>query len=196
MKRRQLLRNMTLMLGGVLAPSAVRAMLWGADGVDAIQTPRFDDRQRALCHALADLIIPQTDTPGAIEAGVPQFIELMVSDWYTDTERGIFFTGLQQVDAYCQQRFSRPFVDCGDGQRIDALTDMESAASEYRGPTSVAPIIPLIDEHQPFFTKLKELTVLGYYTSEVGCREELKYLPMPMEYRDIDFADVGRQWSY
>lgn len=196
MKRRQLLQNMTLMMSGALAPAAVRAMLWGMDGRKVIRNPQLNDHQRALCRVLAEMIIPQTDTPGAIEAGVPHFIELMVSDWYTDTERGIFFDGLKQMDDVCRQRFSTPFLRASAGQQTEALIYMESEAEKYQGSEPAVPILPFIDEQQPFFTKLKELTVLGYYTSEVGAKQELEYLPMPMEFRDIDFADVGRQWSW
>lgn len=196
MKRRQTLQAMLLMMGGAILPSTVGAVPGHVGGRTVIQTRCFDEHQRALCRVLAEMIIPPTDTPGAIQADVPHFLELMVSDWYTDTERNIFFSGLAQLDEHCRNRFQREFLQCDDNQRIDALTHMEKEAGKYRGPTSVAPILPIIDEHQPFFSKLKELTVLGYYTSETGSKLELEYLPMPMEYRDINFDDVGRQWSY
>jgi hypothetical protein len=196
MKRRQLLKNASVLLGTALSPSVVRAIISGVDGHNVIRTPRLDDHQRAMCRTLSEIIIPATDTPGAIEAGVPHFIELMVSDWYTETERGIFISGLHQLDEYCQHQFSTPFLNCLHDEQEKALTHMEIEAGKYHGPEAVAPILPMIDENQPFFTKLKELTVLGYYMSEVGATQELKFLPMPMEYHDIDFSDVGRQWSY
>jgi hypothetical protein len=171
-------------------------MISGVDSHKLILTPRLDDHQRAMCRTLSEIIIPATDTPGAIEAGVPNFIERMVSDWFTDTEREIFLSGLQQLDDYSQQQFSKAFLDGSSEEQERALTHMEVEAGKYRGPEAIAPILPMIDEYQPFFTKLKELTVLGYYMSEVGTKQELRYLPMPMEYHDIDFKDVGRQWSY
>lgn len=195
MNRRELLQLLALLAGGALAPSVVHALSSGVDGRGEIQNRRVNKRQRAMCSVLAEMIIPKTDTPGAIEAGVPHFIELMVSDWYTDTERRIFLSGLQTLDTFCRQQFGGTFLHCRPEDRAAALTQMEKAAAEYRG----APALPFrtaADENEPFFNKLKELTVLGYYTSEVGAKQELRYLPMPMEYRDIDFAEVGRQWSF
>ncbi len=56
----------------------------------------------------------------------------------------------------------------------------------------------IVDENTPFFAKIKELTVIGYYSSEVGAKQELAYNPMPMRYEgDYDYAKTGgRQWSY
>jgi hypothetical protein len=202
MDRRTLLRNTALVLGGIASSSVTRAVLAGVDGRIAIQKPVFTTLQREQCSLLTEMIIPRTDTPGAIEAGVPRFLEVMVSDWYTDRERAIFFSGLEMLDNYCTDSFNKRFLECDQDQRISALEQAEKDSEGYKadadgmtgeGEGSLMPGPE--DEGKPFFIKLKELTVLGYYTSEVGAKQELRYDPMPMEYKDIDFADVGRQWS-
>ncbi len=193
MKRRQLIQNLALITGAALSPSVVQAMITGVDGRVAIQSPVFTQAQRATCSILAELIIPRTDTPGAIEAGVPHFIELMVSDWYTDTERTIFFEGLATLEAFCQQKFGKAFLACAEHDQIAALTHMETLAAGYKGQSAQSPMSKEVDEHVPFFGKIKELTVIGYYTSEIGAKQELIYQPMPMEYRDIEFREIGRQ---
>jgi hypothetical protein len=202
MDRRTLLKNTAILLGGIASSSVTRAVLAGVDSRVAIEKPIFTAIQREKCSVLTEMIIPRTDTPGAIEAGVPHFVEVMVSDWYTDRERQIFFAGLKSLDQYCKESFSKPFLACNADQRINALEQAEKDTEGYKAPTDgmtgkgEGSLLPgPEDEGKPFFTKIKELTVLGYYTSEVGAKQELRYDPMPMEYKDIDFADVGRQWS-
>ena len=202
MDRRTLLKNTAVLLGGIASSSVTRAVLAGVDSSVAIEKPVFTAIQRKKCSVLTEMIIPSTDTPGAIEAGVPHFVEVMVSDWYTDRERQIFFAGLKSLDQYCTENFSKRFLECNADQQINALEQAEKDSEGYKaeadgmtgkGEGSLFPGPE--DEGKPFFTKIKELTVLGYYTSEVGAKQELRYDPMPMEYKDIDFADVGRQWS-
>ena len=200
MDRRTLLKNTAILLGGITSSSLTRAVLAGVDGRRAIETPIFTAIQKEKCSLLTEMIIPRTDTPGAIEAGVPHFVEVMVSDWYTDRERQIFFAGLESLDQYCTGSFGKRFLECDADQKVSALQQAEKDSEGYKaegdGKTGEASLRPgPEDEGKPFFTKIKELTVLGYYTSEVGAKQELRYDPMPMEYKDIDFADVGRQWS-
>jgi hypothetical protein len=159
----------------------------------------FNERQSQMVSALAEIIIPTTDTPGAIAAGTPAFIEMMAADWYTDTERGIFFKGLAALDTYCQASFGKSFLEASEEQRIAALRDAELQAAGYKstGPAGfAAAMMKYVDEHSPFFTKIKELTVIGYYSSEVGATQEMAYNPMPMSYQgDYDFSTIGRHWS-
>jgi len=200
MDRRTLLRNTAVLLGGMAASSVTRAVLAGVDHRVAIEKPIFTAVHREKCSVLTEMIIPLTDTPGAIEAGVPQFVEVMVSDWYTDRERQIFFSGLESLDHYCKENFGKRFLECNTEQQIHGLEKAEKDSEGYKAEADeMSDKSSLLggreDEGKPFFTKIKELTVLGYYTSEVGATEELRYDPMPMEYKDIDFASVGRQWS-
>ena len=195
MKRRELLRRTALMLGGLASGSVAQAVLAGVDGRSKIENPLFSSGQRSMTAVVAELIIPETDTPGAVEAGVPHFIELMVSDWYTDTERDIFFAGLKSLNQFCQENFGRGFLDCNEEQQIKSLEHAEQESKTYKGKPADL-MSKDVDENTPFFTKIKELTVLGYYTSEVGAKQELSYNPMPMKFDgDFDFAEVGRQWS-
>lgn len=194
MHRRQFLQGLALLTGSALAPAITRAAEAMAASGQSPQNPALSTSQRQMCRVIAEMIIPTTDTPGAIAAGVPDFIELMVSDWYTDTERGIFFDGLDALNDYCRQHHGSAFTACDEDGCNAALTSMEALAADYQSPAS-HPFDQRVDEHTPFFNKVKELTVLGYYMSEVGARQELIYNPMPMEFRDIPFDDVGRQWS-
>jgi len=195
MNRRDLLKNTAILMGGLASSSVVQAMLAGVDGRVKIERPIFNWDQKKMTQVLAEMIIPRTDTPGAIDAGVPHFIELMVSDWYTETERVIYFDGLSSLDVYCQQHFAKTFLKSDEAQRIAALEQAEQQAESYTAPVNNNIAKDTEDESKPFFLKIKELTVLGYYTSKEGAQKELRYDPMPMRYDDIPFSEVGRQWS-
>jgi hypothetical protein len=142
-----------------------------------------------------DLIIPPTDTPGAAEAGVPEFADLIISSWYTDDEREVFIDGLRGLDQFCVSQNGEKFVRTSVENQIAALQQFErkAQASQPMRPTDV---FAMPSEGVPFFFRLKELTVLGYYTSEIGSTQELKYNPVPGHYDgDVDFDTLGRQWS-
>lgn len=159
-------RELLLAAAAVLAGCALRRPPGSADAVEA--------SQRDTIAALADTILPATDTPGAIEAGVPAFIETMLEQWCTASEREVFLAGLDSLDAWCTAHGAPAFRLASPTQRAAAL----SAA-----------------ERLPFFTMARELVVVGYYTSKVGATQELQYNPAPGRYADISFASVGRQWS-
>jgi len=195
MNRRDLLKNTAILMGGIASSSVVQAMLAGVDGRVKIERPIFNWDQKKMTQVLAEMIIPRTDTPGAIDAGVPHFIELMVSDWYTETERAIYFEGLLSLDVYCQKHFSKAFLKSDAEQRIAALEQAEKEARSYKVPANKNIAKEVEDENKPFFLKLKELTVLGYYTSKEGAQKELRYDPMPMRYDDMQLSEIGRQWS-
>lgn len=196
MNRRELLTHLALVTGSALASPFAQAALKGAAVHVRPQSSVLSEPQRHMVEQLAELIIPRTDTPGAIDAGVPAFIDQVVSVWYTPTERRIFLDGLADLDVYCTKSWGKSFTGCDPVQQTRALTSAEESSASYQqqGPASIraAP-----DEHSPFFYKLKMLTVLGYYTSELGSQQELSYNPVPGRYEgDIDFDKVGRQWSY
>ena len=196
MNRREALAQIALMTGGALAGRFAQAALRGAALHAAPAQSAFTNEQRTMVEHLAELIIPRTDTPGAIDAGVPVFIDQIVSSWYTLVERGIFLNGLTSLDMFCASTFGQRFDVCDTEQRTRALAQADESTRAYQEASALktreAP-----DEHSPFFFKLKLLTVLGYYTSEVGATQELSYNPVPGRYDgDVDFNKVSRLWSY
>ncbi len=196
MNRRDILKFSLL---AVASASTSRGIQAGITTKSPVLKAAFNDPQRKVVSILAEMIIPQTDTPGAIEAGVPNFIEVMVSDWYTAKERQIFLSGLSDIERICIQKSGLSFSDANAEQKTIALREMEKRAAGYRPPSTAPGLLAgkSQDESAPFFLKLKELTVLGYYTSEIGATQELSYNPAPMRYEgDYDFSKVGRQWSH
>ncbi len=170
----------------------------------------FNAPEREMVNILAEMIIPETDTPGASAAGVPDFIDMMVSEWYTPEDRQQFIDGLRNLNHHCMVSFGSGFLDCNIEQQIIALEDSDqnvagTISDGKLGGTSerVATLYndfalwgeqPL--EGRLFFDQIKSLTILGYYTSEVGIENELIYDPQPGSYDgSVDFHSVGKHYT-
>ena len=151
--------------------------------------------QQQMLSALTDLIIPVTDTPGAVQAGVPAFIDQIFSSWFTNAERASFLQGFAALDTFCTTKYAHTFAECDQVQRIAALSDADVRSRDFK-PGPMDTVADSLGGSTPFFVRLKALTVLGYYTSEIGATQELSYNPVPAAYDgDYDFAKTGRQWS-
>ena len=144
------------------------------------QPTLFSARQRAAVAAVAEQIIPATDTPGATEAGVPRFIELMVADWFTDAERQFFMRGL----AGLQERAGGDFSGLSPEAQLTLLEQLEEEGSDAAW-YEIGNVMRLWDDTAPFICQIKELTVLGFFLSEVGASQALRINPMGVFEGDI-----------
>jgi hypothetical protein len=124
----------------------------------------LDPHQAATVSAVGDCIIPATDTPGATEAGVPEFIDIIVGEWYEPAERDQFLAGLAELDRRSAASGGR-FIDLDPAQRVAVLTQIETEALAARAADPKAPT--------PFWVRLKSLTLYGYYSSAAGSLQEL-----------------------
>jgi len=130
-----------------------------------------------LVTAIAERILPRTDTPGATDVGVPAFVDLMLGKYSTENERQIFTVGLEQVNAASLAAHARPFVDISAEQQ-DAILMKIAVASQKKEKT--------------FFHQMKELTVVGYFTSETVGRTVLHYDPVPGRFQGcVPISEVG-----
>lgn len=133
----------------------------------------FTKIQRDAVSGIADQIIPTTDTPGAIEAGTPRFIELMVADWFNAAERKLFMTGLADL----QLRAGGNFASLSKNKQLlllEKLEDESGDASWYQ----IGNVTRIWDGDAPFICQIKELTVLGFMLSHLGSTQFLRQNPM------------------
>lgn len=114
----------------------------------------LDKTQQALVTDIAESIIPETDTPGATSVQVPQFIDLILTEWMHDDERAAFMAGLADIDAKGYARMTR-------AQKNELLGTLDAARHDASGAGHT-------------FGRLKALTVYGYFTSERVQRDVLK----------------------
>jgi hypothetical protein len=120
----------------------------------------LDPHQHQTVAALAELIIPQTDTPGAKAALVDRFIDGLLQT-ATAADRQKFISGLRRLDARSRALVRVDFLTATPAQQTDLLTRLSAAGS--------AESRELVD----FFAAMKSMTITGYYTSEIGMRDEL-----------------------
>ena len=144
------------------------------------------EEQGELIATIAEHIIPETDTPGARAAGVHIFIDKMLAEHYPPADKERVLGGLASIDGRTWEQCDRNFIDCGaDQQRaVLALIDREAFA-EVPGP-----------HEAHWFRTLKELTLLGYYTSEIGATQELRHVAVPGRYDGcVPLTQIGRTWA-
>jgi len=156
--------------------SASAAAALKAAGATA-SNPGLTATEMATLKAAADVIVPATDTPGAGEAGVPQFVAALVTHWMRPEEASFFRTGLSELDASAQARYHMAFAACSPEQGA-ALMQALRSASPYGGRT-FSLTDRMLDPKAPFYLRLRDLVVYGYFTSEAGSNKELRYLPVP-----------------
>ncbi len=150
--------------------------------------------QRNIIAAMAEVIIPKTDTPGAIDAGVPGFIELMAADWFNDQEQSIFEAGLEDMETRIPVEYGQPFVQLTGARQLGIMEAMEAAASDSPW-YDLGNIRRDFISDAPFICQIKELTVWGFFTSEIGGKQVLRYNPLPMRFDgDIPLAADESSW--
>jgi hypothetical protein len=133
-----------------------------------------------LLAALAETIIPATDTPGAREAGVADFITMMIRECTDRKDQNHFISGLKDLQAYSNSKYGKDYQHCTAAEQEAVLTHFEHRDKVYGG------IMGKIQNRylgRPFFAILKEYTVEGYCTSEAGATKGLAYVNVPGSYR-------------
>jgi hypothetical protein len=131
--------------------------------------------QAAMITAAAERIIPRTDTPGATDADVTSFVDVMLTDWYSDAERVRFMQGVPALDSEAQAAHGVVFVRCTAAQQTAIVAAFDAEVDVIRR-TSAA------DANAHWFGMLKYLTVFGYCTSQPGMTQLLRSWPPPMRY--------------
>lgn len=141
----------------------------------------FTPAQRAMVSALSERVIPTTDTPGAIAAGVPDYIEKLLADWAGPSDRIPIIDGLAALDARSIKDHGVPVAQATAAQQDALLT------------TAMNGDVPV---ERSFFFAFRQLVVTGYYTSEIGMTQEREYLPVPGEYNgEFLYSQVNKVYS-
>ena len=174
MPRREALEKLTVLLGGTLSLPALMALR----GETLPTAPiALTAEQQKLIADLAEVIIPDTDTPGAKAAGVGPFIVQVVQYSTPNEQQRLFLRGLQKTNALSQTSFGKPF-------------------SELDAPQRVTIVEQLARQEKDFFLDLRELTVVGFFTSEIGATQTLEYLAIPGRFEgNLPLKSDQRTWA-
>ena len=198
MKRRDALGRVALIMGGALSAPTMLAFLDGCkqsgDTSTAMAFP-FSAERKNLVSEIAEIIIPKTDTPGAKDAKVGDFIEKMLKDCYAAKDQDSFNDGLKELE-------KKDFMKAAPEEQTKILKEMEASAKEATTKAGeekkkyTEAGKEYTDAAVPFFRLMKELTLLGYFTSEQGATMALEYVAVPGRYDGcIDLKPGQKSWA-
>lgn len=192
--RREAILRVGAMLGGVTLVGQT-AMLAGCaagpatDSRAKTSNSLFRQSEIELLDGIADTILPETDTPGARAAGVGPFIALMVTDTYYEEDQQIVRNGLQSLQTECLVSYGGHFLSITSAQRLALLEKLDAEQHLYMQTKAD-------DAPAHYFRMLKELTLLGYFTSEIGCTQALRYAETPGRWDPCaPYAPGEKSWA-
>ncbi len=192
MNRREALRRTAFLMGGAVSAPAMLGVLQGCKAEPQINwQPEFlSKEQGALISDVAEIIIPKTDTPGAKDAGVPGFIDKMLKDVYSPEEQQKFTDALQAFNDKAEAELGDPFIKLDAEDKVSFVNKMHKEAIEAHQADP--------RQQRPFILMAKELTMLGFFTSEAGATQVLQYSPVPGAYKGcvpLEEAGNGKTWA-
>jgi hypothetical protein len=202
MNRRDAVQYISLLVGGTMIGGA--AFLSGCKTKTGVSMV-FSDADISLLNEIAETILPATKTPGAKAAKVGQFMTVMVNDCYEAPDQKIFHEGLAKLDDASNDKNGKSFMESTPQQRHDLLVELDKKVKDYNSKINVytegltteqrtAMVLqknfigedPIADKRREnpdyYFQMMKELSLLGYFTSEIGCTEARRYVERPGSY--------------
>lgn len=171
MNRREAAQHISLLLGGALLGANAFISCRSNDNY----TAGFSAKDIALLDEIADTILPPTKTPGAKAAKVGQFMTVMVNDCYEERDQKIFRDGMKKVQHISEKEYSNNFTDLKPDQRHVLLINLDNEQKDAMKTWKA-------DQPKHYFRLMKELTLLGYFTSEIGCTQARRYVQTPGRY--------------
>ena len=182
--RRTAIKQMAGLLGLTLSASSLNALAQSSAASIQRATKFLDPEQLQMTGEIAEMIIPATDTPGALATDVHGFIDHYLVECMTKAEQDTFLTGLKKINLVAEEKFHKTFLACTPKQHVELITELDKGTGDFNS----------VD--QQFFKLFKSLTLFGYYTSEAGATQELAYLAIPGGYKgNFPFAKIGKAWA-
>ena len=194
MERRELLKQIALLTGGIVIGGDL--FLSGCKSA-AKADAGFSVANIALLDEVGETIIPATATPGAKAAKIGEFMKTFVTDCYTNSEQSAFTTGLAGLDDACKKVNGKTFMECDAKQRKDFLVSLEKEAKEFNVKVDAANAGKKEDKMPPhYYTLMKQLTLLGFFTSKTGATETLRHIAVPGRYDGaLAYKKGDRAWA-
>ena len=186
--RREAIRRVSALLGGA---TLIGQSAWLSGCTTAARSPAnlFTETDVALLDEIAETILPETKTPGAKAAGVGPFIATMVTDTYDPREQRVFLDGLAALEDESRAQNGGGFMASSPAQRVALLERLDREAIEYMRR-------PGADARPHYFRMIKELTLLGYFTSEIGCTQAQRYVETPGRFEPcLTYTAGEKAWA-
>ncbi len=190
MERRELLKMIAILTGGVVIGGEV--FLSGCTNKEA-DASTFSPENIALLDEVGETIIPTTSTPGAKATKIGEFMKTIVTDCYNTDQQKVFGDGLAGLNEACKKASGKTFIDASADERKAFLVGLEKEAKEYnqkrdekekdakeKAKKDMDPNFVSAPSH--YYTMIKQLTIWGYFSSEIGSKQALRFLPIPGKY--------------
>ncbi|HRE51072.1 MAG TPA: gluconate 2-dehydrogenase subunit 3 family protein [Flavitalea sp.] len=191
MDRREALKNFTLLVSAGFSITTL-GTTGCRSGSEREKGAAFNEEHENILAEIADTIIPDTDTPGAKKAGVGPFIVMMINDCYPESDKKVVINGLNEIQGRSKSNYKRDFVLLSLADRESLLKKMEEEAKNKNEVSK--------DESKgvstQFFTLIRELTLFGYFTSEIGATQALNYVAIPGRYEECTILEKDQKaWA-
>jgi hypothetical protein len=185
MDRRKALKNVAFLLGTALSSSTIGVLFESFTlPEDEKNQVFFSGTDEEILAEFADIIIPTTKlSPGAKAAGVGTFIPMMIRECYPPAIQHTFASGLKEMESKAMQDYNKNFLSLSTDQRQKLVRDLRKDTIDKKLPYS-------------FFTIARDLTLLGYFSSEIGCTQAREYLPIPGKYDgNAEYKPGQKAWA-
>jgi hypothetical protein len=189
MNRREALSRVALIMGGTIVGANI--FLEGCRPADkkVSNIAEFSQEDIAYLDEIAETIIPATDTPGAKAAKVGAFMTVMVKDCYEESDQRAFREGMEKINNATEKKFDKSFMEISAQQRHELLVDIDKEQKEHAKNKKE-------DDPNHYFRLMKELTLLGYFTSEPGATQALRYVETPGRYDGcVPYKKGDKAWA-
>jgi hypothetical protein len=190
MNRRDAIARVGLLVGGTVI--GAEAFLTGCSKKSDITAGGFEfsPARISFLDEVGETILPTTAaSPGAKEAKIGDFMRAIVSDCYEEKDQKIFVDGFSKLNEASNKKFSNDFMDLSPEDKHKLLVEVDAEANNYE-------ITKKKEDPTHYFTMMKQLTLWGYFTSEVGSTKALRYLPVPGKYDGcFPYKKGDKAWS-
>jgi hypothetical protein len=174
-------------MGGTVI--GAQAFLSGCKREDKAINELFTESDVGLMNEIGETIIPTTDTPGAKAVGIGSFMAMMVLDTYTPEDQQIFQAGLDKIRQDFETQYGESFMETSEEVRHEYLSRLNEELTVFTNNKKEG-------DKEHYFRMLKELTLLGYFTSEIGATQALRYVETPGRYEAcIPYEKGDRVWA-
>jgi hypothetical protein len=186
MNRREAVWRIAVLMGGAMVGSEL--LLSGQAIADKVPTAAFTDADRALLDEIGETIVPATDIPGAKAVNIGAFMTMMVNDCYNDRQHAVFAEGLSKINDACKAKCGCSFMAATPAQRTELANALDAEQRAYASTKAKS-------DPAHYFRMMKELAILGYFTSEIGCTQAVKYVEVPGAFHgDVPYKKGDRAW--
>jgi hypothetical protein len=185
MNRREAVQSISLLLGGTIL--GMEAFLSGCTTTD--KKVSFSENDIKFLNEVAETILPATKTPGAKAAKVGELMKVMVNDCYEEKDQLLFHNGIKTLQELSKKEYGDKFTEIKPEQRHALLLKLDTEQKEIMKTWKK-------DDPKPYFRLMKELTLLGYFTSEIGCKEARRYAETPGRYDAcVPYKKGDKAWA-